>query len=141
MPDLLASWERTYHAECNSDAFLFYVAFGDISQDQSFDSLRYRSRGIPSGFDLMAYDKSRHAEVIAGFLQAYPWEQLITENADLARNIENSPGCMILRGSLKNPKTLDYLRDCVGLLTYFLDNGACSIFDPQMFQWWSPEQW
>src|SRR5262249_35154118 len=22
-----------------------------------------------------------------------------------------------------------------------LDNGACAVFDPQMFHWWSPEEW
>jgi hypothetical protein len=26
-------------------------------------------------------------------------------------------------------------------LTYLLDNGVCAIYDPQMFHWWSPEQW
>jgi hypothetical protein len=42
---------------------------------------------------------------------------------------------------MKDPETLDYLRDCVGLLTFFLDNGACAIYDPQIFHWWTPQEW
>jgi len=141
VPDSLASWERKYHAECDGEAYLFYVAFGDIAQDRPLDSRKYRCGGIPVGFELMAYDKARHFNVIDGFLQGYLWDRVNAENPGLARNIEQSPGCVVLRGSQKNPKTLDYLRDCVGLLTFFLDNGARAIYDPQMFHWWSPEQW
>ena len=141
MAESLASWDRKYHAECDGDAFLFYVVFGAIAQDRPLDSQKYRCRGIPAGFELMEYDKGRHAEVIDGFLQGYPWERLLAENPDLAHAVEQSPGCVILRGSQKNPETLDYLRDCTGLLTFFLDNGGLAIYDPQMFYWWSPAQW
>ena len=141
MAEALASWQRKYHAESAGEAFLFYVAFGDIAQSRPLDSARYRCGGIPAGFQLMAYDKARHADYIGGFLQGYLWDQLNVENSALARAIEQAPGCVLLRGSQKNPETLDYLRDSVGLLTYFLDNGACGIYDPQMFRWWSPEQW
>ena len=115
MPDFLASWERKYHAECDSEAFLFFVAFGDIAQDRPLDSREYRCGGIPEGFEVMAYDKLRHGDFIDGFLQGYLWERLIAEDAGLARAIEQSPGCVALRGSQKNPETLDYLRDCIGL--------------------------
>lgn len=141
MAESQASWERQYHAECDGEAFLFYVAFGEVAHDRPLDSRKYRCGGIPAGFQLIAYDKGRHGEYIAGFLQGYLWERLIAEDPGLARNIEQSPGCLVLWGSQQNPKTLDYLRDCVGLLTFFLDNGACAIYDPQMFHWWSPERW
>lgn len=141
MADLLDSWERKYHAQYDGEAFLFYIAFGEIAHDRPLDSQKYRCDGIPAGFELMAYDTGRHGEFIGGFLQGYLWEQLIAENSSLARRIEDSPGCVVLRGGQKNPETLDYLRDCVGVLTYLLDNGACAIYDPQMFHWWSPEQW
>ncbi|MBO0700439.1 MAG: hypothetical protein J2P46_18725 [Zavarzinella sp.] len=141
MEDSLISWERKYHRESDGEAFLFYVAFGEIAQDRPLDSRVYRCAGTPAGFELMAYDKVRHREFIDGFRQGYLWEQLIAENSELARKIEHSPGCVILRGGQKNPETLDYLGDCAGLLTYLLDNGACAIYDPQMFHWWSPQQW
>jgi hypothetical protein len=141
MADSLRSWKRKYFAECDGEAFLFFVAFGDIAQDRPLDGRKYRCDGIPAGFDLMAYDKAQDRDVIDGFLEGYLWDQLTAENPALARSIRQSPGCMVLRGGQKNPDTLDYLRDCVGLLSFLLDNGACAIYDPQMFRWWSPEQW
>jgi hypothetical protein len=141
MDSSFESWERKYYAESDGEAFLFYVAFGNISQDMHLEERKYRCSGVPAGFELSTYDKVRDADVFDGFLEGYLWEQLNTVNPRLARTIQRSSTCAVFRGSQKNPETLDYLRDCVGLLTFLLDNGACSIYDPQMFHWWTPEQW
>lgn len=137
----LKSWERQYYADSDEDAFLFYAAFGDIPQDMPLKERKYRSRGVPDGFELTHYDKVRHADVLKDFFEGYVWEQLNDQNPSLARRIQQSPNCVVLSGSQKNPETLDYLRDCVGLLASLLDNGACAIYDPQMFHWWTREQW
>lgn len=141
MVNSLKSWERKYYGDSDEDAFLFYVAFGDISQDKPLKERNYRSSGVPTGFDLTAYNKVRDADFIDEFFEGYLWEQLNAQNPTLARTIQESPGCVVLHGRQKNPETLDYLRDCVGLMTFLLDNGACTIYDPQMFHWWTPEQW
>ena len=141
MTDALDHWQRNYYASSDSEAFLFFVAFGLVTPDQPLSRRTYRCNGIPDGFELIAYDRVRHGHYMAGFLNGYLWDQLVAENPDLASNVRQSHGCMVLRGSQRNPSTLDYLRDCVGLLTFFLDNGACAICDPQMLQWWSPQQW
>ncbi len=41
----------------------------------------------------------------------------------------------------RDARTLDYLRDVVGFLTYLADNGAVAVLDPQTFTLWSPERW
>jgi hypothetical protein len=33
------------------------------------------------------------------------------------------------------------LRDSVGLLTFLLDHGGITIYDPFILQWWEPEVW
>lgn len=48
---------------------------------------------------------------------------------------------MIVRGSPEDDSTLNYFRNTIGLITYFLDEGCCAVYDPQMFQWWGPELW
>jgi hypothetical protein len=137
----LPSWKRNYFEVCEGEAFLFYIAFGDVTQKLPLDGKKYRCAGVPSGFDLMAYDKAHHADVFDGFLHDYPWDRLKEENPGLACKIAHSRGCAVLRGNRKNPQTLNYLRDCVGVLTCLLDHGACAVSDPQMFQWWSPDLW
>ena len=27
------------------------------------------------------------------------------------------------------------------LITHFLDHGGVAVYDPQMFEWWSPKKW
>jgi hypothetical protein len=79
--------------------------------------------------------------VVADFLEGYAWRRLEAEDPDLAGRVRSSPGCVILRGGLADPPTLDYLRDCVGLLTHLLDNGARAVYDPQTLRWYSPRAW
>ena len=61
------SWEREFYAESEGEAFLFYATFGDISQDMPLKERKYRSRGVPDGFELTNYDRVRHADVFDGF--------------------------------------------------------------------------
>ena len=48
---------------------------------------------------------------------------------------------MILRGSPADDTSLNYLRDCLGLLAYLLDQGGLAIYDPLTIHWWDPETW
>jgi hypothetical protein len=139
--DQVRRWERRHYVPGGGDAFLSYVAFGDIATDCALDARKYRSAGVPGGFEIMAYGRVSHGDYVEGFQQGYLWEQLAAEKPALARSVAESPGCVVLRGERKDPPDLDYLRDCIGVLTYLLDNGARVIFDPQMFHWWSPEEW
>jgi hypothetical protein len=36
---------------------------------------------------------------------------------------------------------LNYLRDCVGLVAFFLDHGGRVLYDPLMLHWWDRETW
>lgn len=141
MTESLESWEREFFTESDGQAFLFYAIFGEVREDQPLDRQKYRSNGVPVGFELSRYRKDRDAEVFDELLEGYLWEQLTASNPKLARAIKKAPSCLILSGGLHNPEILDYLRDCVGLVTFLLDNGAVAVFDPQMFHWWTPEQW
>jgi len=38
MADSRDLWERKYHSECDGEAFLFYIAFGEIAHDRPLDS-------------------------------------------------------------------------------------------------------
>lgn len=59
----------------------------------------------------------------------------------LARTVESSEECIILRGVVRDPHSLDYLRDAVGLVMALVDSGGIAVFDAHAFQWWSGEEW
>jgi hypothetical protein len=137
----IASWNRPYHADSDGEALLFFLAFGNVAQDEPLSSAKYRCAGVPEGFEIADLNKEEHADYIGGILDGYIWDEFRAKNRELAKQVNDAPGCAVLRGSQKNPLTLDYLRDAVGLMTYFLDCGACAIYDLQTLRWWPPEEW
>jgi hypothetical protein len=137
----LEDWQRKYYTPGGGDPFLFYVAFGNIDTNEVLSASRYRCAGVPVGIELTSYRRAEHREVFDTFVEGYLWAGLKANNPALAMEVERSQACVVLRGSIPDAETLNYLRDTVGLLTFFLDHGARAIYDPQMFQWWEPSLW
>ena len=137
----LASWDRKHYKPGGGDALLFYVVYGRVDAAAPVSRSKYRSEGIPDGLDVMAYGPNSHPEVPGSFREGYLWEKLRTGNPPLAETIAAQDSCIILRGTFSDPADLNYLRDTVGLITHFLDQGGVAVFDPLMFQWWSPDKW
>ena len=63
------------------------------------------------------------------------------EQPRLAAQVANTEQCLVSQGMVPDPDSLDYFRDAVGLVTALLDGGGIAVFDPQMFKWWSADEW
>ncbi len=48
---------------------------------------------------------------------------------------------MALRGELADPPDLNYLRDAIGAVTFFMDHGGFAVCDPQQFELYDAERW
>jgi hypothetical protein len=139
--ELLQDWNRPQFTQPGGKPMLFYVVFGDFGELPSLDSSKYRSAGVPSGFNLTRSDMERHPDDLTQFQQGYLWDRLREENAELAASVGRCRHGLILNGEIEDCPNLNYLRDAVGLLTFLLDNGGVAIYDPFMFQWWEPARW
>jgi hypothetical protein len=137
----MEDWKREHFVPSGGDPFLFYVAFGEIDAAAPLSASRYRSNGAPDEIELMSYDRNSQPDVFEMFMQGYVWDRLRIDDPGLASEVESAPGCVVLRGAVPDPPTLNYLRDCVGLLTHFFDNGARALYDPLTLHWWNREQW
>jgi hypothetical protein len=136
-----SSWPRKYFEAGGGDPYLFYVVYGDIDPNATLSGSKYRCQGIPDGLKVQAYGPNVNPEVCTKFRDGLLWEELKNGNPDFASVIQSQSTCIILSGTFRDPSTLDYLRDTVGLITHFLDNGGVAVFDPQTFKWWSPCEW
>lgn len=141
MTTQLESWERPRFADGGGDPMLFYVLFGKIKPSSPLSRSKYRSGGAPPGLELLSYGPEKHADVIDGFREGYLWDDLVARSPKLAAVVSQCEHCMVLRGTPKDSTNLNYLRDSVGLITYLIDQGGCAVYDPLMFQWWSPAEW
>ncbi|HWB07922.1 MAG TPA: hypothetical protein VG826_01670 [Pirellulales bacterium] len=141
MAATLPDWPRQYFTGAGGKPFLYYVVYGNFKDLPALSASQYRSPGIPAGFDLMRYDRQQSADVVSQFRDGYLWDELVGEHPELASQIVNAEECLILRGEQEDGDKLNYLRDCVGLLTFLLDHGGVAVYDPQMFKWWLADEW
>lgn len=141
MSETVATWPRRHYEPGGGDPLLFYVVYGEINVSTPLSPSKYRSRGVPDGIDLMTYDPDGHPEVAGSFRQGYAWDEFEKVDPSAASQVAECERCMVLRGTPRDDSSLNYLRDCVGLLTYLLDGGGVAIYDPQIFRWWQPGSW
>jgi len=137
----LNSWPRPHFMPGGGEPLLFYVVFGDVDSAATLPRLTYRSEGIAPGLQLSSYSGETHADVLDDFRQGYAWDELLGIDPVLGDAVERSPMCLILRGTPTVSRNLNYLRDTVGLLTFFLDHGGVAIYDLQIMEWWNPATW
>ena len=141
MDALNPNWDRPHFSPGGGNPFLFYVAFGSIDTGAEMSLTKYRSAGIPEGIELMRYSRASNSDFIQMFLDGYVWNEFKTRKPDLAAIVEAQPECIVLSGTVSDPPMLNYLRDSIGLLTFFLDNGGKAIYDPQKLEWYSSQSW
>jgi hypothetical protein len=140
MESPLVEWPRRHYVPGGKHPFLFYVVYGRVDTTKVLSRSKYRSNGIPDGIDVVAYGPTEHTQV-AAFRDGYLWDQLTTGDPNLAAKVAAQDCCLLVRGEIVDPPSLNYFRDVIGFLTFCLDVGGVAIYDPQMFTWWEPSKW
>lgn len=138
---MLKSWERKYFVEGGGVPLIFFAVFGEFGDNPSVSRSQYRCAGIPDGITIDKYDEQVHREVRDGFLEGYSWERVQQGDPELAKRIVEGPECLVIRGEPKEFRTLDYLRDVVGFVTYLVGTGGVCVHELQISKWWSPAEW
>jgi hypothetical protein len=141
MPNELQSWPRPHFTPGGGDALLFYAVFGNFNLKTPLSRSKYRTSGMPDWLELMQYDREKHADVIAGYQSGKMWEMRTRDVPLLAAESEKAPQCVALRAEVRDPPTLDYFRDTIGIVTWLLDAGGIAVHDPQMLWLWSADEW
>lgn len=141
MTEPIERWQRLQYQAGGGDAFLFYIVYGKIDVVAQLPGKKYRVDRVPNELDFMVYGPQIHPQTVDSFREGHVWNQLKHNTPGFAARIAAQESCLILRGSFKDPSTLDYLRDTIGLVTHFLDQGGVAVYDPQMLEWWTPRRW
>lgn len=136
-----APWAREYWSPGGGDALLFYVIYGDVDVDAPVGQY-YRTEQLPEELDVRLLTRSANAAYIEScFEEGSPWDHFVKIDPQLATVVKQSSSCLILQGRVTDPRSLEYLRNVVGLITFFLDHGGIAVYDIQIMKWWSPAEW
>jgi hypothetical protein len=135
----LIPWPRTRFEPGGGDALIFFALYGNFSAEVEIPGATYRTGGRPEGIDIRKLKRAHSPEF--PFTSGSIKDLLQPKQPDLSAQLESVPECLIIQGMIPDPPNLDYLRDTIGVATYFLENGGVAIIDPQQLKLYDGERW
>ena len=141
MPGEIASWPRPHFSPGGGNPLLFYVVYGTFDLTKTLSYSKYRCTGAGEWLEVRQYERAKHPEVFAEYQSGDMWELLKRDSPLTAAEAGRAPQAVALRGEVNDPNTLDYFRDTIGVVTWMLDVGGTSVYDPQMLWLWSADEW
>lgn len=139
MTGSLKDWERPHFSPGGSNAMTFYVLYGEFPTNLAVSGKTYRTAGLPEGVGLRKL--SRAQRPVFPFTEGDFAKTAGNENPALFAKLQTVPECLILQGEVADPKNLNYLRDSIGLATWFLDHGGIAVMDVQQLRLFNPDDW
>ena len=119
---------------------MVYAVFGKFDGGLQLSRSRHRSGGPPEGVKMSQLRREKDPKAFEEFEQGV-FGQLLEKQPSLAGAVRSAPHCLLVRGTVRDPKDLTYLRETVGVLAAALDSGGVAVLDPQRLTWWSPGEW
>lgn len=133
----LPDWKRDHYERGEGRALIFYVIYGEFTNDVAIPGPKYRTAGLPEGFSLRKLDHKQRVPL------PFTDEDFAKglDNPALLDRVRQAPECLQLYGDIPDPANLNYLRDSVGLVTFVLDHGGFAVCDPQQLELYDGDQW
>jgi hypothetical protein len=135
----LTNWERSRFEPGGNNAMVLFAIYGSFANYKAISGTTYRTAGVPPGVDLRRFSRAKHPSL--PFAGGEPASLLGRSNADLLARIERAPECLVIQGEVADPANLNYLRDCVGLVTFLLDHGGVAVADVPQLKFLERPEW
>lgn len=136
-----AAWPRPYWQPGEEQVVLQFYVFGKFDQEMVIPSLRYGSPGLPAGVELQRFQNAVLRQWDGYPLHGALGEILREETLEVFEQARIAPEVLLLRGTIGDRHSLDYLRDTLGVLTGLLDIGGTAILDPQILSLFGDQAW
>lgn len=139
MPANVKTWARVHFEPGGENAMVLYVIYGAFTNEPSISGAEYRTAGVPRGVEMRKL--TRKLQPVLPFTDGDFANLLRKDKPSLFTQIEQAPECLVLQGEVADPPNLDYLRDCIGLVTYFMQHGGVAVTDAQQFKFYDAAEW
>ena len=133
--------KREYYRDTGCRPFLFYMIFGVSGEDLVVSRTKHKVDELPEGLDLRTLTRENHRDYIDGFLTGSMGKVLKEADETLFMRCKEAEECVIFQGTVVNDRTFDYMRNAIGIVQAFIDQGAVGILDPQTITLYSPGRW
>lgn len=106
--------ERKYYEDIGYKPFLFFMVFGVSADELQVSREKHKVDGIPEGLDIASLTRPDHSDYIDSILGGEIGNQLMKADSDLYQKCKDTDKCIVLKGSIENDSTLDYMRNVIG---------------------------
>lgn len=134
-------WPRPHWRSSGRDALVLYFVFGELGDMPAIPGEHYRTRGLPAGVQVLQQKNAKLAPWPGYPLSGELGSALLSDQPALVEQARRADNVLMLRGTLPDPRDLDYLRDVTGVLTALLDRGACAVVDPLTLSIFDAASW
>jgi hypothetical protein len=139
VPAHLKTWERVHFEPGGGNAMILYVVYGAFTSEPSISGKEYRTAGVPRGIEMRKLNRKQ--QPVLPFTDGDFANVVRKDKPSLFAQIEQAPECLILPGEVGDPPNLNYLRDCIGLVTYFMQHGGFAVTDAQQLKFYGSAEW
>ncbi len=136
-----APWPRPYFSRGDAQAMVLFFVFGAFPEKLELNAARYGSAGLPKGVEMHRFAKSMLAHWDGHPLRGALGELLRSDDPEVFKSARAANECIMLRGELADPDSLDYLRDTLGVVAALLDAGGVAVVDPQILTLFAAKAW
>jgi hypothetical protein len=120
---------------------LLYFVFGGFEKQLKLDIGRHGSAGLPAGITMHRFDKNTLAHWEGHPLRGALGDLLRDDDPETFKAARAASECIMLRGELDDPESLEYLRDTLGVVGALLEVGGTMVVDPQILALFRATAW
>lgn len=134
---------RHYYKSIDYKPILCYVIFGNFEKGKELEILseKYHVNEFPAGLTMQMFEKGENDKALESFIGGSIGIVLEKENPMLYEKCKNAMTWVLIRGQVQKDNTFDYMRNVIGFIQTFIDNGAYGVFDFLTFSLIEPKKW
>ena len=136
------SYSREYYQDIDYKPELFYVIFGvSGSGELEVSRERHRVDEFPEGLELQLLDREKDGAYMDELVGGTIGQVLQRNHAAAYGRCAETEQWAVIRGQVQRDDTLDYLRNVIGFVQAFVDQGAVGVMDVMTISLMSAEEW
>ncbi len=132
---------REYFKDIGYKPFLFYVVFGVTGEKLQVSKSRHHVDVFPDDLEIHSLCRTNHADYINGFFEGTLGKILKEANRELYEKCLNTEDCAVIKGYIKDDSNLEYMRNVIGIVQAFVEQGAVGVLDLLTFSMYAPKEW
>lgn len=132
---------RKQYTDIGYKPFLFFVIFGVTENEMQVSESKHHVDAFPEGLDVHVLCRKEHSDYIDGFFEGDLGKILKESDYELYDKCRKAENCVIIKGDVIEDSTFDYMRNVIGIIQTFIEQGAVGILDFLTFSLFSPQNW